>query len=724
MTSKNGFASLVFAGVAASLPTLPALAADPTDLEGLLEEKVVTAASKSAETANSAPATTVTVTADQLRRYGLRTVADAIRFLVPGAFYEETPNGSFGARGVMLPWDLNSHVLVLVDGHAINSELDGSADLRAQLGVPIELVDHVEVMLDPGSVLYGSNAMLGVVNVVTSRAQEFHGLHVGVDADVSHQYRAFVGGGSELSLFGKKGELTLGLETVRLDDSVRLNPEYVGLDVYTGQPLRTRADGAADGSWGGTWNSNYAHTTGGYLRMRMADLQLTARAGDHQSNDPTSLFDFDNPDTGFNVRWLSLDVSYQKRLLAPLQVAVRLYGDERRRSAEWRATAAQYCLPGQLSGCRVDSHGGAEWLGMETQAHIDWLENGSQNTLLGIDGRIRNIAYVSDITDAVTGTNPGSVAYYSKVDSVVGAYAQHVVRPLRRVTANVGARLDSYSGDTAFSPRAALIYEPWEGGAIKGIYSSAFRAPPPYTKAFALPLLIVPAHGLGNERVQSFELSLEQRLGTQLLRTSIYHYDWHEMVELVPLNATELQQAKSQGQLLAFVPQAFQYRNAASIESNGFTTSLDGALVGGRLRYGLSFTESSARRRDTTQSEQVDGAPALLGAARISYDLGEPWPTIGLATFGMGKTRVYGVDEGGYAVTPIVKPRVTSIVNLAGPVPGVSGLRYRVGMRWSSNGYLPMAVGPVTHATPQNPSPDLMPLRTFTLLSGLEYTVW
>lgn len=102
---------------------------------------IVTAASKSAETDDSAPATATTITAEDLQRHGLRTVADAVRFFVPGAIVEEIPNGSFGSRGVLVPFDNGSHVLVLVDGHTIDNELDGSVDLERGVGVPITRLD-------------------------------------------------------------------------------------------------------------------------------------------------------------------------------------------------------------------------------------------------------------------------------------------------------------------------------------------------------------------------------------------------------------------------------------------------------------------------------------------------------------------------------------------------------------------------------------------------------
>ncbi len=53
------------------------------------------------------------------------------------------------------------------DGHAINEPLFGTARFDRGAGIPLEMVDHIEVILGPGSVLYGSNAMLGVINVIT-----------------------------------------------------------------------------------------------------------------------------------------------------------------------------------------------------------------------------------------------------------------------------------------------------------------------------------------------------------------------------------------------------------------------------------------------------------------------------------------------------------------------------------------------------------------------------
>lgn len=71
-------------GVMALLLPSAARADDATDLEGLLSENVVSGASKSSELASDAPATTSVLTAADMRRYGIRSLAEAIDFLGMG----------------------------------------------------------------------------------------------------------------------------------------------------------------------------------------------------------------------------------------------------------------------------------------------------------------------------------------------------------------------------------------------------------------------------------------------------------------------------------------------------------------------------------------------------------------------------------------------------------------------------------------------------------------
>src|SRR5262249_50208112 len=155
----------------------PARADDTSELEGLLSEQVVSSASKQSERASSAPALSTNLSAEDLRRYGIRTLAEAIDVLSMGVASSDNLNGGeIGARGVLITGDRGSHFLLLVDGHTVNEQVRGSAFFGVGAGIPLEIIDHIEIVVGPGSVLYGSNAMLGLINVVTKRARDFGGV--------------------------------------------------------------------------------------------------------------------------------------------------------------------------------------------------------------------------------------------------------------------------------------------------------------------------------------------------------------------------------------------------------------------------------------------------------------------------------------------------------------------------------------------------------------------
>src|SRR4029078_3700998 len=97
------------------------------------------------ERASSAPALSTSISAEDLRRYGIKTLAEAIDFLAIGVVRSENLNGGeMGARGVLITGDRGSHFLLLLDGHAINEQVRGSVFFGAGAGIPIEVIDPIQ----------------------------------------------------------------------------------------------------------------------------------------------------------------------------------------------------------------------------------------------------------------------------------------------------------------------------------------------------------------------------------------------------------------------------------------------------------------------------------------------------------------------------------------------------------------------------------------------------
>jgi outer membrane receptor protein involved in Fe transport len=201
------------AAVAALATAGPARADDAEELRGLLDQPVLSGASRKTEVASAAPATSSTITAEQLRRYGIRTLDEALNYLSLGMTASDRLHGvEVGARGVLVNGDYGNHVLLLVNGHAVNEQWTGGALFERGAGIPMELVDHIEVILGPGSVLYGSGAMLGVINVVTKRAKDYRGVHVIAESELPISARAAVGAGTDFEYQGDRGEVTVQVE--------------------------------------------------------------------------------------------------------------------------------------------------------------------------------------------------------------------------------------------------------------------------------------------------------------------------------------------------------------------------------------------------------------------------------------------------------------------------------------------------------------------------------
>jgi outer membrane receptor for ferrienterochelin and colicins len=722
--------------VAALFAAVPARADDPTDLEGLLNEPVVTTASKSAETASTAPAISTTITAEDLRRYGMHSLDEAIDFLSLGVVTQNPLKAvDIGARGVLLPSDHGDHFLLLVNGHAINNGLFGGADYGHGLGIALEMVDHIEVVLGPGSVLYGSNAMLGVINVITKRAKDWKGAHVAVESELGKSYRVAGGLGGETLVLGKTAEATLGLEYYTQSGPPLLyDLEYGGIDPVTGKGVRYSRNGPENGYWGGvSRHGYYARVPSGFLRLTWGDFELnvhaksSARAVPYRSRFDNNFFDFDDPDTYELERHVWADLRHHARLSPVVELTSRVYADTWDFQSYHNTSEASACLSAgdaTVATCQFYSPGISRWAGAEMRASFDWLKNDRFVTLVGVDGRLRTAAFKIDSRDFATGRQlQSSLAVIDRQDSVASAYAQQTWTPNGWFGLNAGVRFDKQTRfDGVVSPRVAANVRPWNGGTVKAVYAEAFRAPSIIESELQNPIQIR-AGDLRPERVRSVEGSIEQRFGTQRILFGAFRSWWSDLVELHVLNEQERRDAVATGQLSLFSFGAAQFRNVSAIDNYGFNAAYEGTLGGDQaLKYGVNATASIARRSDTGPgTEPLVVAPSLFGNARIAYDLPGALPTIALATHYVNKRPADRAYDGGWAVLPYAPPQLVGRATITGGVPFVKGLSYRASVDASLADRGPYVVGPIQTADAKNPAPQLVPVDTLRATVGLQY---
>jgi len=158
---------LLFAWAGSGLAAVQAVDYTEFSLGDLMEMNVVYGASKHMQKANEAPSSISIVTREQIQAYGWRTLAEVLTSL-RGFYITYDRNFQYiGVRGLGSPGDLSSRLLVLVDGIRVNEGSIGGVLMGNGFPVDIDLIEHIEVIRGPASSLYGTNAMLGIVNVIT-----------------------------------------------------------------------------------------------------------------------------------------------------------------------------------------------------------------------------------------------------------------------------------------------------------------------------------------------------------------------------------------------------------------------------------------------------------------------------------------------------------------------------------------------------------------------------
>lgn len=171
MSFLRQFAGSVILGVVA-LAAAPAVAqsAEPPEpspeqiLRDIAEEsRLVTIASKKAVAPREAPGIVTVVTASEIEAMGARDLIDVLR-QVPGLDFGVDVEGVVGL-GVRGNWAHEGKALLMIDGQEVNEPLYASLHFGNEF--PVDLIERIEIVRGPGSVIYGGYGELAVINIVT-----------------------------------------------------------------------------------------------------------------------------------------------------------------------------------------------------------------------------------------------------------------------------------------------------------------------------------------------------------------------------------------------------------------------------------------------------------------------------------------------------------------------------------------------------------------------------
>ena len=466
-------------------PAAPPALADKS-LEDLMSVEVGTVfgAARREQRVTEAPSSVTIVTAEDIRTFGWRTLADALSS-VRGFYVTNDRNYTYvGVRGFGRPSDYNNRVLVLVNGHRYNDNVYDQALIGNEFPVDLALVDRIEVIRGPGSALYGTSAFFAVINVVLRPGGAVGGSESSIEAGSFDTYRVRTSyGGRSASGFDSLFSVS---HLSSNGQSLLYFPEYDEPDFDFG--VARNADRESSTSVFGSVGRGRLSVQGAYVSRRKVV--------------PTGSYGTTLDDRNFTIDsrgWIdgALTGSFKGAALSG-----RVFGD-------YSGYEGTYFY---LDGTDSMDTGNGAWIGAEGTAS---RRAGNRHQLTtGLEYR-RNVRQ----DQASYQVDP----FVSNVDShyrsnQAAVYAQDEIQLHRRVTATVGGRYDwwSLTGGT-MTPRVGLVYRTDADTAIKALFGEAYRAPTVYeTYYYPDPF----ARTLRPERLRTSEVVYEQYVGGTLRVTA------------------------------------------------------------------------------------------------------------------------------------------------------------------------------------------------------------
>ena len=604
---------LALVGLGAMLLTSDGAAQEEKgDLKDLSLEELthveVYSASRHLQSTEDAPASVTLITAREIHEHGYRTLAEVLN-TVRGFFVTNDRNySSLGVRGFARPGDLNTRILLLVDGHRLNDNVYEQAMIGTEFPIDVDLIERIEVVRGPVSSLYGSNALFASINIITKRGGDLPGPEAAVSV-------GSLGTAEERVSYGRKAgnfDLLASGTILRSDGNANLYyPEFN--TPATNNGVASHLDGG--------------HFEAGLLEASFKDFTLHAVFGSREKDIPTASYGtiFDAPGTRTTDEHGYLDLRYEHNFANDWGLLARIYYDD-------YIYRGHYAYPSALNPAEQSpelDYGNGDWAGGEVQV----TKTLSRNRLIGgmeLRDNFRQDQFTYD-------QNPFSLQLDDRRKSYVFAsYLQDEVTLTSKLELNAGLRYDLYS-DTANSvdPRLALIYRPASGTALKLTYGEAFRAPNDYERFYAVaPNIANPT--LNPERIRSTEGMWDQSLPGHLsLSTSLFY---SRMTGLI----TQVETAD--GSLI--------YENLQRVGSAGMEVELGGRLLrNSKWTASYSFQET----RDEDSQQLLDNSPRSLGKIAVSQAI----PRTGVTASLNAQYRARIETEAGTSVSPFTVVNAT-----------------------------------------------------------------
>jgi outer membrane receptor for ferrienterochelin and colicins len=572
--------------VSLTLLATPSLIYGGSAVQKPSDERIVVVGTRSARTLSESPVPVRLLTREELQRTGAETVADGLQRL-PGVQISRDQHGTH----ISLQGLADRHVLVLVNGRRVQGRLAGSPDLSR---LPIAQIDRIEVLKGSSSVLYGSDAIGGVINIVLREPRQ------GWQAE--WQARAD-------SLAARQGHLGMTYGRQKLQSSLQLTArQNEGYDLTP-----TTVDTTAPAKRNLTANWQLASQLTPELRLA-ADL-LVEHWQTHGVAELGSGAILDRRTTTRSEQF-SLEPSWQPDATTQLRARLEAgrfedeFAEDQRRATQLDRTETTH---------HEQRAAGLHYAGW-------WSDNHHSQLGLEVEGQQLSSARITQDERQ------------RRRHSAYWQHEWHIPSTLDlRLLPGIRIDQDSQFGQ-AVTKKAAVRLEPWAQTLLRLSYGEGYRAPDfkELWLQFANPGVGYRVQGnpdLNPERSRSVQANLEWSPSTQASwSVGLFHNRISDLI------TTEAVEEEADGTLV------YSYVNRLKAITRGVETSVRWRPG---ERWGLAVSYTYLEARDQNQGRRLAGRAPHQGSLELSYrEVTQGWQLTGMLHV-VGRRPIYLAEDTG-----------------------------------------------------------------------------
>lgn len=449
-------------GIPAILFGAPLTATLEDEASWLKDETFVISASRVKESINKASASITVIDDDTITKMGANTLLDVLR-VVPGLGVSQSNiyADKINVRGIET-W-FTEKVLILLDGHSLNSDLLNGGAANTFANFPLEHIKRIEIIKGPASALYGENAFTALINIITKEAKEIDGVQISAKTGSDNM---------------KIVNLLLGKTYETMDVTANINyRDTDGYKAYIANDAVGNSGFTHPDSKRLNTDVSIKHENGFYAKANYNTAEDGSRYGiAHALNDQ----DKSKREAYF------LELGYKHQTNSKSGIDARIYHDSYEYDNKWQVFPSGFPNPIFMNGMLGYVGAKSKKMGAES---LFTYKNEGYTVVSGISYEKQMLKdpwqkmnwnpLTGEPLTSIQDFSGPSTNYIDEVDRSFWAIYSELLYDVKdnlRLTA--GARYDHYSDfGGVWNPRLGAVWEIDRDNIIKVIYGEAFRAP-------------------------------------------------------------------------------------------------------------------------------------------------------------------------------------------------------------------------------------------------------